>query len=65
MALRGASASLTSAIGHGFWAFIRTYILQRGFMDGQIGLALAISNAEGTYYRYAKRWLMNRPRNNQ
>ena len=23
-----------------------------GFLDGRLGLALAISNAEGTYYRY-------------
>jgi hypothetical protein len=34
--------------------------LRRGFLDGQLGLALAISNAEGTYYRYVKRWLMQR-----
>ena len=57
MAKNGKSASLYSAIGHGMWAFFRTYILRRGFLDGQLGLALAISNAEGTYYRYAKRWL--------
>ena len=50
-------ASLWGAIGHGAWAFIRTYFIRRGFLDGQLGLALAISNAEGTYYRYAKRWL--------
>ena len=55
---RGVSASLAGALGHGLWAFFRTYILRRGFLDGQLGLALAISNAEGTYYRYAKRWLL-------
>lgn len=60
MAAHGGGASLWGAIGHGFWAFIRTYVLRRGFLDGQLGLALAISNAEGTYYRYAKRWLMLR-----
>lgn len=60
MALKGKDASLYGAIGHGFWAFFRTYVLRRGFLDGQLGLALAISNAEGTYYRYAKRWLMTR-----
>ncbi len=57
MAKNGKSTSLSGAIGHGVWAFFRTYILRRGFLDGQLGLALAISNAEGTYYRYAKRWL--------
>ena len=60
LAGKGRSASLWGAIGHGAWAFLRTYILRRGFLDGQLGLALAISNAEGTYYRYAKRWLMVR-----
>lgn len=58
MAQRGVGASLLGAIGHGFWAFFRTYVIRHGFLDGQMGLALAISNAEGTYYRYAKRWLM-------
>jgi glycosyltransferase involved in cell wall biosynthesis len=60
MGLRGKTATLWDAIGHGAWAFFRTYVLRRGFLDGQLGLALAISNAEGTYYRYAKRWLMIR-----
>lgn len=60
MARKGKSASLWGALGHGAWAFVRTYFLRRGFLDGQLGLALAISNAEGTYYRYAKRWLMSR-----
>jgi hypothetical protein len=41
------------------WAFIRTYILQAGFLDGPQGFALAISNAHGTYYRYMKLWQLN------
>ncbi len=53
------SASLGKAIGHGLWAFVRTYFLRRGFLDGRMGLVLAISNAEGTYYRYLKLWLMH------
>lgn len=58
MRANGKASSLYAAIGHAAWAFFRTYVLRRGFLDGQLGLALAISNAEGTYYRYAKRWLM-------
>lgn len=54
---RGKSASLGKALGHGAWAFVRSYVLRRGFLDGQMGLVLAISNAEGTYYRYLKLWL--------
>ena len=51
-------SSVGKAIGHGLWAFFRTYFLRRGFLDGSQGLALAISNAEGTYYRYIKIWLL-------
>lgn len=55
---KGKSSSFPKALGHGLWAFIRTYFLQMGFLDGWMGLALAISNAEGTYYRYLKLWLL-------
>jgi glycosyltransferase involved in cell wall biosynthesis len=55
---KGRTSSFPKALGHGLWAFIRTYILQMGFLDGWMGLALAISNAEGTYYRYLKLWLL-------
>ncbi len=57
---KGETASVSKALIHGIWAFVRTYFLRRGFLDGQMGLLLAISNAEGTYYRYLKLWLMNR-----
>ena len=60
MIAKGKSASLWGAVGRGAWAFFRTYFLRRGFLDGHLGLALAISNAEGTYYRYAKCWLASR-----
>jgi len=52
------TSSFPKALGHGLWAFIRTYFFQLGFLDGWMGLALAISNAEGTYYRYLKLWLL-------
>lgn len=57
---RGKSSSVSKAIAHGVWAFFRTYVLRRGFLDGKMGLLLAISNAEGTYYRYLKLWLLAR-----
>jgi len=46
------------AVLHGLWAFIRTYILRVAFLDGPHGLMLAVSNAEATYYRYLKLWLL-------
>ncbi|MEO5658878.1 MAG: glycosyltransferase family 2 protein [Polaromonas sp.] len=57
---KGKTASIGKALGHGLWAFIRNYFLRLGFLDGRLGLVLAISNAEGTYYRYLKLWLLQR-----
>jgi glycosyltransferase involved in cell wall biosynthesis len=56
----GRRASFASAIGHGCWAFLRTYLLRTAFLDGPHGFMLAVSNAEATYYRYAKLWLLGR-----
>jgi glycosyltransferase involved in cell wall biosynthesis len=53
---KGKKSSVQKAVLHGLWAFIRTYFIRLGFLDGAQGLALAISNAEGTYYRYLKIW---------
>lgn len=57
---KGKTGSVGKAIMRGLWAFIRTYFLRLGFLDGKMGLILAISNAEGTYYRYLKLWLLLR-----
>ena len=55
---RGKRSSVAGALGHGVWAFFRTYVIRRGFLDGAHGLALAISNAETSYYKYLKLWHM-------
>jgi glycosyltransferase involved in cell wall biosynthesis len=57
---RGRTAGLGTAIIHALWAFLRTYVFRLGFLDGKLGFVLAISIAEGTYYRYLKLWLLNR-----
>lgn len=54
---RGRRGGLGKAVGHGFWAFVRTYVLKRGFLDGRMGFILAVHNAETSYYRYLKMWL--------
>ncbi|WP_339891066.1 glycosyltransferase family 2 protein [Neptuniibacter pectenicola] len=56
---RGKRCGLGTALYKSFWAFIRTYLLRRGFLDGKQGVMLAISNAEATYYKYAKLALMS------
>lgn len=56
----GKQSSFLKAIGHGFWAFVRTYVIRLGFLDGKHGFMLSVLNAEGTYYRYLKLWLMQK-----
>ena len=58
--LRGERATLATAIVHGAWTFFRTYVLRLGFLDGREGFLLAVANAEGSYYRYVKLWLLTR-----
>ncbi len=53
-------AGLGTAIGHGLWTFLRCYLLKAGFLDGREGFILAVSNAEGTYYRYLKLMYLQR-----
>lgn len=60
MRQRGRQASLTAAVLRGLWSFVRTYVLRGGFLDGREGFMLAVSNAEGTYYRYLKLMLLNK-----
>jgi glycosyltransferase involved in cell wall biosynthesis len=55
---RGKRSSVAGALGHGAWAFFRTYVIRRGFLDGAHGLALAVSNGETSYYKYLKLWQM-------
>lgn len=57
---RGKSSSLSLAVAKGIVAFLRTYLFRAGFLDGREGFMLAISNAEGTYYRQLKLMLLNR-----
>lgn len=47
-------SSLKKALLHGLWTFFRGYVLRLGFLDGKEGFILAVSNAEGCYYRYLK-----------
>jgi len=50
----GHRSGLGKAIARGFWGFFFTYFVKAGFLDGRQGLMLAISNGEGTYYKYLK-----------
>ncbi|KXW58694.1 putative glycosyl transferase [Ferrovum myxofaciens] len=58
---KGRRATLGKALRHGCWAFFRTFILRRSFLDGGQGFLLAVSNAYATFYRYAKLWCLDQP----
>lgn len=60
MQRRGRQTTLAGAVLRGLWSFFRTYFLRAGFLDGREGFMLAVSNAEGTYYRYLKLMLLNK-----
>ena len=53
--------SVGKAVVHGLFAFIRSYVIRRGFLDGQHGLMLAIYNAEYAYYKYIKLMFLQTP----
>ena len=53
-------SSLASAILHGLWAFVRTYVIRLGFLDGAHGFMLAINNAETTYYKYLQLYFLTK-----
>jgi glycosyltransferase involved in cell wall biosynthesis len=39
------------------WAFLKTYFVQLGFLDGWRGIVIAISNFNGKFFRYTKRYI--------
>jgi glycosyltransferase involved in cell wall biosynthesis len=57
----GKSGGLFAALTHGLMAFLRTYLVRLGFLDGRHGLMLAIYNAEYTYYKYLKLMFLQSP----
>ena len=54
----GKKSGIIAAIVHGLWSFFHTYIIRVGFLDGPKGFMLAVSNAEGAYYKYLKLMLL-------
>ncbi len=60
MAVAGRRGGVGTAVLHGLGAFMRTYVLKAGFLDGREGFMLAVSNAEGAYYKYLKLMLLQR-----
>ena len=62
IAASGRQIWFMTGILHGAYTFLQTYLLRAGFLDGREGFLLAVANAEGSYYRYMKAWLIQRRR---
>jgi len=54
MVAEGKSSSSCHALTHSAFAFLKTYFIKMGILDGWRGLAIAFSNAVGVFYRYMK-----------
>ena len=50
----GKPGGFARAVLRGFWAFVRTYLLRGGILDGRSGFMIAVFNAETVYYRFLK-----------
>lgn len=50
----GKRGGFARALARGAWAFVRTYVLRGGMLDGQAGFMIALFNAETVYYRFLK-----------
>lgn len=52
----GRTVGWTTIAGRPLWRFVRTYVLQAGFLDGTRGLLICAMQAYGTYLKWAQLW---------
>jgi glycosyltransferase involved in cell wall biosynthesis len=57
---QGKKSSLPKAIAHGCFAFLKSYVLKKGFLGGKEGFIISLYNGQTTYYKYLKLMQMNR-----
>jgi len=51
------TCSILIVLAKAHFAFFKTYFLQLGFLDGWRGLVIAVSNFNGKFFRYMKRYI--------
>lgn len=49
-------SGVTQIVGRSLWRFLRTYVIQLGFLDGMHGLVFCLLQAYGTYLKWATLW---------
>jgi glycosyltransferase involved in cell wall biosynthesis len=58
MSAQGRRATLAGLLFHPPAAFLRNYVLKRGFMDGAAGLIISAMNAHYVFLKFAKLWAL-------
>lgn len=53
------SSSPWKALGHGIGAFLRAYIIKRGFLGGYEGFVISVYNGNTAFYKYLKLYEAN------
>ncbi|MDO8989257.1 MAG: glycosyltransferase family 2 protein [Sideroxyarcus sp.] len=56
---KGKRTTLAGAATSAGWAFVRTYLLRLGVLDGSAGLNIALMNARTTFLKYRKLAILN------
>lgn len=51
---RGARVNALTPVLHGLWMFLKTYLLELGILDGFDGFVISVTNAGGSFLKYAK-----------
>jgi len=62
LAAQGRRASTIDLLVHGPAAFLRNYLLRRGWRDGRVGLVISLMNAYYVLLKHIKLWELNRGR---
>ncbi len=57
---KGKKVSLTSAFSHSVAAFIKAYLIRKGFLEGAHGLLLSLVITQYTFNKYASLWSLNK-----
>ena len=60
---QGRKPSLTHLIGNGPMRFLRSYVAERGFLDGMPGLQIATLTAYYSFLKQSRLWALCHSRN--
>jgi glycosyltransferase involved in cell wall biosynthesis len=57
---KGKASSMSKVVGNPIAAFVKGYLLKRGFLDGAPGLMVAVMGAVSVFFKYAKLYELQR-----